>query len=402
MAAQPQAPLLRRVRPSHWRSLDALLGAGCGALAFGVLANQASSVGAWMAALVGAASLGLPVALRRRAPAVWLSVLVVAVVVLGVVAPSGVVMALLPLVLVLYTVAAVCEFRVALVCLPVSCLAVVLTGFPDLLHPGGIAVAIPALIASWALGLSFGLQRRHLRTQVELQEQIRHSEVQRAASELSEQRVQIARELHDVVAHGVSVITVQAGFAGLVMDDRDQVASALRSIETTGRQTLVEMRSLLDVLRVPGGDPDDDGLSPAPSLRDLDALAARTREAGVDVVLSTQGPVQSLSPLVELTAYRIVQEALTNVVKHAGHARATVDLRYTTDRLIVSVRDDGAVPVASEVTAGHGITGMTERASAVGGSVRVGPEPGHGFSVVAMLPVSPPLTLSAELSPVPA
>jgi signal transduction histidine kinase len=368
-------------------------------LAFAVLANQASSVVTWVAALAGAACLGLPVALRRRAPAASLSVLLVAVGILAVVAPEGVVMALPPLVLVLYTVAAATGFRVAAVCLLASCAAVILTGFPDLLHPGGIAVACPALIASWALGFSFGLQRRHLRTQVELQDQIRLSQAQRARWELSEQRVQIARELHDVVAHGVSVITVQAGFAGLVMNDRDQVASSLRSIETTGRQTLAEMRSLLDVLRVTG-DPGHEALSPAPSLRDLDALAARTREAGVQVAVTTRGSDVALSPVVELTAFRIIQEALTNVVKHAGHARATVDLLATPDQLIVTVRDDGAATENGPVTAGHGIVGMTERASAVGGSVRVGPLPGRGYSVVARLPVSARPTVSVELSPV--
>ena len=400
MAAQPHAPLLQRIRPTHWTWLDVVVGGGYGVLVLLVLANRASSVGQWLAALAGAACLALPIALRRRAPVASLSVLLLTVAVLVLAAPTGVVMALPPLLLVLYTVAATCDVLPALVALSVSCAGVILTGFPDLLHPGGIAVAIPAFVASWALGLTFGVQRRHLRTQVELQEQIRRSQAQQAHVALSEQRVQIARELHDVVAHGVSVITVQAGFAGLVMDDRDQVAAALQSIETTGRQTLAEMRSLLDVLREPGGDLDDETLSPPSSLRDLDALADRTREAGIDVAITTRGMVRALSPLVELTAFRIVQEALTNVVKHAGHARATVDLLYLPGQLVVTVCDDGATTAEGPVLAGHGITGMIERASAVGGTVQVGPLPGHGYSVEGRLPVLPPTPVPSELSSV--
>ena len=155
--------------------------------------------------------------------------------------------------------------------------------------------------------------------------------MRRAELELVDQRVRIARELHDVVAHGMSVITVQAGFAGLVADDPDEVRSALGSIETTGRQTLSEMRTLLEVLR-DGAELDEPTLSPAPRMDDLDALIDRIREAGVDVVLTRRGPTTALSPLIELNAYRIVQEALTNVVKHAGPVRATVHLEYDDSR----------------------------------------------------------------------
>jgi signal transduction histidine kinase len=395
MPAPPHAPLLQRIRPIHWIWLDVLTGAGYGVLALVVLVNQATSMVDAAAAFVGATCLGLPLALRRAVPVASLTTLLAAMGVLALVAPPGVVMVLPPLVLVLYTVATTCELTLALVALLVSCVCVILTGLPDLLHPGGIVVAIPAFVASWALGLSFGVQRRHLHTQVQLQEQARRVESQQALMALSEQRVQIARELHDVVAHGVSVITVQAGFAGLVLDDGDQVASALRSIETTGRQTLAEMRSLLDVLRQPGDDVDDEALAPAPSLRDLDALADRTRDAGVDVTVTSRGSVRPLSPLLELTAFRIVQEALTNVVKHAGRAHAAVDLLYATDQLVVTVCDDGEATEEGVVLAGHGIIGMIERASAVGGTLRAGPLPGHGYSVKGVLPVLPARPLTA-------
>ena len=137
-----------------------------------------------------------------------------------------------------------------------ACVAVFATRLPDVLHPGGVVVAVPVLVAAWALGAVFGLHRRHLRRQLELQERLRGAHVRQAELELVDQRVRIARELHDVVAHGMSVITVQAGFAGLVSDDPDEVRSALGSIETTGRQTLGEMRTLLEVLR-DGAEPDE-------------------------------------------------------------------------------------------------------------------------------------------------
>ena len=211
--------------------------------------------------------------------------------------------------------------------------------------------------------------------------------MRQAELELVDQRVRIARELHDVVAHGMSVITVQAGFAGLVSDDPDEVRSALGSIETTGRQTLSEMRTLLEVLR-DGAEPDEPTLLPAPRLDDLDALVERIREAGVDVVLTRRGPTTALPPLVELNAYRIVQEALTNVVKHAGPVRATVHLECDDTELTITIRDDGPPDAEGSVEPGHGITGMLERARILGGTLRAGPLPGGGYEVVGQLPLS--------------
>ena len=243
---EPASPLWRWIRPAQWLLIDTLAGVGYGLFAFVALANGASSAGEWLAALVGTMCLAVPVAVRRRGPLASLAVLLATMEVMAAFAPSTTAMALPPLVLVLYTVGADTRLATAVGALVVACAAVLATRLPHPLHPGGVVVAVPVFVAAWALGAVFGLHRRHLRTQLGLQERLRRAHVRQAELELVDQRVRIARELHDVVAHGMSVITVQAGFAGLVSDDPDEVRSALGSIETTGRQTLAEMRTLLE------------------------------------------------------------------------------------------------------------------------------------------------------------
>ncbi len=384
---EPASPLWGWIRPAQWLLIDTLAGVGYGLFAFVALANGASSAGEWLAALVGTMCLAVPVAVRRRGPLASLAVLLATMEVMAAFAPSTTAMALPPLVLVLYTVAAETRLATAAGALVVACAAVLATRLPHPLHPGGVVVAVPVFVAAWALGAVFGLHRRHLRTQLGLQERLRRAHVRQAELELVDQRVRIARELHDVVAHGMSVITVQAGFAGLVSDDPDEVRSALGSIETTGRQTLVEMRTLLEVLR-DGAEPDEATLLPAPRLDDLEALVERIREAGVDVVLTRRVPDAPLSPLVELNAYRIVQEALTNVVKHAGAVRATVDVMGDETELTVKIRDDGPPITDGPAEPGHGITGMLERARILGGTLRAGPLPGGGYEVLGRFPIS--------------
>lgn len=386
-AGQPAAPLLAWVRPVQWLLVDTVTGVGYGLLAFVALANGASSGGEWLAAFGGAVCLAVPLVARRRAPELSLAVLLATLALMVFFAPSTTVMALPPIVLVLYTVATECRFATAIVALVVTCAAVFFTRPPHFLHPGGIIVAVPVFAAAWALGAAFGLHRRHLRIQLGLHDRLRQAQVGRAELELVDQRVRIARELHDVVAHGMSVITVQAGFAGLVVDNPDEVRSALGSIETTGRQTLREMRTLLEVLR-DGADLNEPTRSPASRLDDLEGLVERTHEAGVEVVLTRSGPIRSLPALVELNAYRIVQEALTNVIKHAGAVRAVVHVECDDVELTISIRDDGPPTPEGSVEPGHGIAGMLERARILGGTLRVGPLAGGGYEVVGRLPIS--------------
>ncbi|HEX2698955.1 MAG TPA: sensor histidine kinase [Acidimicrobiales bacterium] len=199
--------------------------------------------------------------------------------------------------------------------------------------------------------------------------------------------MRIARELHDVVAHHVSVMGVQAGAARLVMErDPPNAASALASIESSSRQAVAELHRLLGFLRQEG---DSDDLAPQPGLDQLEDLVAQMAAARFGVQLRVDGEPRPLPSSVELSAYRIVQEALTNVLKHSGAASAEVHLRYRSGTVEVEVLDDGGgVPTAPTATGGHGLIGMRERATLHGGHLAAGPRPEGGFYVRATFPLN--------------
>ncbi len=198
-----------------------------------------------------------------------------------------------------------------------------------------------------------------------------------------EQRLELAQELHDVLAHHISLINVQAGVALHLIDEQPERARpALTEIKHASREALRELRGALDILRHGEAAP----RAPAPRLDDLDDLVATVAASGLDVRLDDDGRPGALPAAVELAAYRIVQEALTNVTRHAHARSATVRLRYDED-VTVEVLDDG---VGGAPRAGNGITGMRERAAALGGAVEAGPRPGGGFRVAARLPVGAP------------
>jgi signal transduction histidine kinase len=201
-----------------------------------------------------------------------------------------------------------------------------------------------------------------------------------------QERLRIAQELHDVLGHHVSLINVQAGVALYLMDDDpEQARTALAAIKQSSKDLLREMRSTLGVLRAVDEPPPH---HPVPGIDRLDALAAEVRAAGLPVKLEVSGERRDLPPSVDLAAYRIVQEALTNVRRHAVDATASVQLIYSDDGLTVQIDDDGAGPGArpGEVGGGNGIPGMRERATALGGSIEAGPLPRRGFRVRATLP----------------
>jgi signal transduction histidine kinase len=205
-------------------------------------------------------------------------------------------------------------------------------------------------------------------------------------SAVSEEQARIARELHDVIAHSVSVIVVQASAAGDVFESRpDQARAALRSIERSGRDALVELRRLLNAVR-----PDDgrDAIGPQPGLDRLDELVEPLRAGGLDVVVRREGQEEALPAGVDLSAYRIVQEALTNTIRHARATRAEVTVRYEPDAVEIDVRDDGrATPGSDGEPGGHGLVGMRERASLLGGTLEAGPQASGGYRVHARLPL---------------
>jgi signal transduction histidine kinase len=206
---------------------------------------------------------------------------------------------------------------------------------------------------------------------------------------VSEERLRIARELHDVVTHTMSVVAVHAGTGRMVADDDPAAArTALATIETATRSALVEMRRLLGVLRGSDGE-QPDGRAPAPGLGELDALVAEVVRSGVTVEVRVEGDRPDVPAGVDLCAYRIVQEALTNVIKHAGHAKATVVVRYSDDAVTVEVDDEGPGrpgTLSSPSTGGHGLVGMRERVAMYSGDLVAGPRPTSGFRVVARLP----------------
>ena len=221
------------------------------------------------------------------------------------------------------------------------------------------------------------------------------AERQGAARVLAEERLRIAQELHDVMAHSMSVIAVQAGVGVHVLDDRpEQARAALEAISTTSRATLAELRQLLGVLRDSNGARSD---VPAHVLADLPQLVEDVRVAGVPVTLHVEGDAECIHAGIELSAYRVVQEALTNVIKHAGEpTRVDVTVRHLPGAVAVEVIDDGRGLAArsgnkrqgdaSADGSGHGLIGMRERVELWGGELSVGPAPGGGYRVKALLP----------------
>jgi len=252
-----------------------------------------------------------------------------------------------------------------------------------LLSPGGLSpeallLGASAVLASLGLGLAVSGQRAYAR-------QKREEETERR---VTEERLRIARELHDVVSHSISTINVQAGVAAHVMGERpEQAREALLAIRDTSKDTLRELRGILQVLRQVD---DVEPRAPAPGLAQLDILVDTTSRAGVPTRATIVGSARPVPRAVDLAAYRIIQESLTNVIRHAGRASAEVTVAYEPAIVVVEVTDDGRGPVAGSQgdANGHGIAGMRERVKAVGGELEVGARNGRGFRVRATMPTN--------------
>ena len=210
---------------------------------------------------------------------------------------------------------------------------------------------------------------------------------QDARRRIDEERLRIARELHDVVAHTMATINVQAGVAAHVLSSRPEAAAeSLQAIKAASKEGLKELRAILNVLRQAD---DADPTQPTPGTAQLETLIAGARQAGLETTFTVTGEQVPLAAAVDLAAYRIVQESLTNAIRHAGPATAAVSLGYHHDELRIDVTDTGrgqSVSAAAGQSGGHGLAGMRERAAAVGGTVETGPGPGGGFRVAARLP----------------
>ncbi len=486
-AIRQRPPLTKRLQPKHWAALDYVAG-GLTALVlfvqvrrglaaesfageFGMARYWPTSTEAPLGVLLVMAA-GLAVALRRRRPVFMLGLLLVGAFVVSTltVPDNSALLYFLPVAYVLYLVAATYETRrdavrvlVAVYVTLVAVTSVLVYGEHGTFNGSGMIPVALCVIIAWGSGYSVRQRRRYA---VRLQDEASRKAV-------AQERLRIARELHDVVAHSMSVIAVQAGYGQYVIDSQPGDArAALGAIQTTSREALDEMRRMLGALRqaddaesrgdgtVPvmsqdpaltqsgpasSGPAPSAPLFPAPGLADLDRLVARTAGAGVRVDVTRFGQPRDLPPSIDLSAYRIVQEALTNVVKHARTSSCRVLLGYRDDELTIEVTDNGAgmalpssgpsagpssgpelagaglsragsgapngtalmaraahgvgvlegatapapAPAVTLPGAGHGIIGMRERVTLLGGVFSAGPLPGYGFRVSARIPLPP-------------
>lgn len=403
----PRPPLTYRITPRQWLAVDivaALL--AMIVITFGLRLVHGPRITVPTAGVaVATAASTLPVAVRRLWPLPVFVVVAAAVAVLTAMGRDPLAGDLM-LGMAAYMAAVRLRRRVALVTL-MAAEAAVLAGLltaaatrhaqHDFLHSMLVAAAM------WFVGAGIRERRRYREGLSEQEAQRQRGEADRARHALQAERLRIARELHDVLAHSLSVVTVQAGIGRRVGAARpDEALRALRSVEEASRGSLDELRRLLCLLRS-DDEPDETGiaavgagaqgpppaLAPAPGLSDLASLAAKVRRAGTPVLIDLAGDPTAVPPAAALTIYRIVQEALTNVVRHAPGAEAAVRVGMGSAGVRVLVTNTGrgqpaACPAGSD---GHGIVGMRERAGIFGGTLEAGPLPGGGFQVAAFLPV---------------
>jgi signal transduction histidine kinase len=376
-------------RPRDWRSFAFDLALALVATA----AELAQVIGATgtprVPALALAVVAGGALVLRRLMPLAVLATTLaatVAIVALGD-DPSG-----LSVLIALYTTAALCELRVSLVALAATAATAATLSALTVDAPGrqssassGAIIAAGLTVGIWALGAYAQTRRRYLR---ELQERAASAERERdqlARIAVHEERASIARELHDIVAHSVSVMLVGVRGARDVLHRAPEVAEeTLARVERSGEKSLAELRRILALLREPEQTTES---RPQPSLTELDELVASYRAAGLPVRLELIGEPMPLPSGVELSVYRIVQEALTNTLKHSDPANVTVTLAFRDARLELEVVDDGTPTTVRAPTSGQGIIGMRERVALLGGELETGPRKGGGFRVAAQLPV---------------
>jgi signal transduction histidine kinase len=258
-------------------------------------------------------------------------------------------------------------------------------------NPRSFAITVPSLffVAAWLIGDYLRTRRAYVAQLEERAARLERERDQDRRLAADEERTRIARELHDVVAHDVSVIAIQAGAARAVHASKPEAAAqALGLIETTARETLIELNRLLGVLRGSNGATPD--RSPQPGIGQLAGLVEELRAAGLEVDARVEGKAEPLPPALDLSAYRILQEATTNVLKHARAHRVDIRVRYSEGMLALDIRDDGAGDGGDPASSsGHGLIGMRERVALFGGKVHAGRNRAGGFSVHARLPLEP-------------
>lgn len=386
--------IVRRPTATEWRN-DILVALGLSALSILVVQAGARDIGSVEPVSVGLLLLQtLPLAFRHVAPSPVFIVSAAATIAHATLATDSLNTSLGSL-LALYTVADQSDRRqsaIAAVALGVGFGAIIVIKAPMPAALGSLLQAELAVLVAWLLGTWSRERRAYIGTvedRAASAERDRQLEAERA---VSTERQRIARELHDVVSHQVSVIVIQAGAARRALGRRpDDVATAIGAIEIAGRSALTDMRRMLGMLSAPDTRDGDSSLAPLPSLDRLGALVDTVSAAGVRVGLSIEGDRRPLDPAVELAAYRIIQEGLTNVLKHSSGSEAQVRVAFGPDVLRIEI--ENAVTTRSpDLPAregeGHGLIGMRERAAMLGGELEAGATP-SGFRVVARLPVQP-------------
>ncbi len=330
------------------------------------------------------------VALRRRAVIAAAALAGGALVVQELLGTAPVVSGFLAMLIVLYSAGAHAPRRTSLVALALFLLAL---SVHPLTHEESrtaddLIGNLVIFAGVWALGRAVRHHRGRERELAAAQAELRSSHDARQRAAIAEERARIARELHDVVAHGVSIMVLQAGAARSVLDTHpEQARDPLLAIESSGRQALEDLQRMLGVLRDP--DATDEGREPPATLRQLPQLVDRMRRAGLDVRLRVQGEPTDLPDGVDHCAYRVVQEGLTNILKHAAGASATVQVTYADTHLLLEIVDDGASAATrspSLPTSGLGLVGLRERVALYDGAITVGPSGDGGWQLAAELP----------------
>jgi signal transduction histidine kinase len=365
--------LQRHPRLVDWALLLAALAASVGAAAH----HSQPGIGVPLSVVAC-----LPLLVRRRYP---LAVLAVATAALIAQVAAIDLFAPLPAGIALFTVAVELDrrdsLRAGIATLVVIAPALLASG--GWTHPVKLVGPLLGFAVAWLIGDSIRTRRRYIGALEERAERLEREREAEAARAVAEEQARIARELHDVIAHALSVIVVQAAAAQDVFARRPERArEALEAIERSGRGALQELRGLLGSVRG-----EEVAFAPPPRLADLDHLLEELRESGLPVSVTIEGQPAALPEAVDLSAYRVVQEALTNTLKHAHATNAEVALRWKDDALELEIRDNGVGSTGTNGT-GHGIVGMQERLALLGGTLAAGPETDGGFKVLAVIPLA--------------
>jgi signal transduction histidine kinase len=377
----------RDVKPIVWDTVLALVLLGVTLTEIALSANEAgvTSADLWWSSFFMVTQ-ALPLVFRRRAPFTVITVAGISISIYNAlnIPPQPFTEVLIVLVM-FYSVAAYARRDLMILAGVLSTIGLVVGQIPFTDTFKNIALIFMLSAAAWILGLNTRYRLREAELQQERAERAEREREERVRIATLEERARIAREIHDVVAHTVSVVAVQAGAARKVLDrgEPDEAKRALEAIEEASRDAMAELRRLLGVLREPDAGAE---LGPRPGLRRLDQLVEQFRQAGLEVDVREEGDRRPLPAGLDLSAYRVVQEALTNTLKHSGSASARVLVRFGPEALEIEVVDRGDKISAPSANGGQGIVGMRERVAMFGGELEVGPSDG-GFSVRASFPL---------------